>query len=433
MSCEYQCRPPPDTKQKPDEENTQSYSERNLQSNIYYIIGRIKELYREHHVYTLDQICKAINIVRIYPIAQIYYVLSKFVDNRNMVLFDKYGRFGYLLNRGKYYEFQPIEITDTRSSIRERSVPVEYKRSNIILELPSRVGEKQVNPQINTVKPANKDTAKPSQPFDAVSYEDAIKSIRELLDVVKAQHKIKSNEMNWYKNASKALEHLHIVYGFQEPQIIQYIIYHYLDSADYKTKRTLFERTVDERGFDVDPEVETHVASYFRDSIMRTSTSEGIYIANREDAQLVIRRMDGEEEPEWEEGDKFDAEEFKGDMAKYLVDKTRLNDIVGYMVQFKDQDMSFYYKDIHLKRNKKGRRCDRSGGKAPIIDMLNRVIGSKMYTEENTTALMYSGSLCVVLEMLLRRFHDDRKSGKIYCLTPEQAIQSKITDYSTAV
>jgi hypothetical protein len=102
------------------------------------------------------------------------------------------------------------------------------------------------------------------------------------------------------------------------------------------------------------------------------------------------------------------------------------------MLQFKDQDMSFYYKDIYLKRNKKGRKCDRSGGKAPIIDMLNRVIGQKKYTEENTSSLMYSGSLCVVLEMLLRKFNEEEKSGKIYYLTPEQAIQNKITDYSAS-
>jgi hypothetical protein len=99
------------------------------------------------------------------------------------------------------------------------------------------------------------------------------------------------------------------------------------------------------------------------------------------------------------------------------------------MIQFKDQDMSFYYKDINLKRNKKGRRCDRSGGKAPIIEMLNRITGPNMYTEENTSSIMYSGSLCVVLEMLLRKY-DETKMPKIYYLTPEQAILNKITDYS---
>jgi hypothetical protein len=434
MSCEYQCRPKAPQRKDDDEENKQSYTEQNLQSNIYYIIGRIKELFRERHVYTLAQICAAINVVRVYPIVQIYYALTKFVDNRSMVLFDKYGRFGYLLNRGKYYEFQPVEITDARSSIRDRSVPVEYKRGNITLELTNTVGEKAVKP--NKAKDVTKGLAKdvvkgvtrPSQHFEPVSYEDTVKSIHELIDVVKTQHTIKSTEMNWYKNTSKALEHLHIVHGFKEKHIIKYVIYHYLDSADYRVKRTLFERTIDDS---VDTEIEKHIASYFRDSIMRTKSKEGIYIANREDAQLVVR--DKEDETEWREGDKFDAEEFKDDMAKYMVDKKSLSDIVGYAIQFKDQDMSFYYKDIHLKRNKKGRRCDRSGGKAPIIDMLNRVVGSKMYTEENTSSIMYSGSLCVVLEMILRKFHDEGKSSKIYYLTPEQAIQSKITDYSSSI
>ena len=430
MSCEYQCRPKTSPRFDDGEENNQSYTEQNLQSNIYYIIGRIKELFRDRHVYTLAQICAAINVVRVYPIVQIYYALTRFVDNRSMVLFDKYGRFGYLLNRGKYYEFQPVEITDARSSIRDRSVPVEYKRSNITLELPNNVGEKIVKPNATRHKEKGKNAVKPSQHFDPVSYEDTVMSIRELIDVLKKKHTIKSNEMNWYKNASSSLEHLHIVYGFKEKQVIKYTIYHYLDSADYRVKRTLFERMVDESVFNVDPEIEKYISSYFADSVMRTKTKEGVYIANREDAQLIVRDKEGDE-PEWREGDKFDAEEFKDDSAKYLVDKNSLNDIVGYAIQFKDQDISFYYKDIHLKRNKKGRRCDRSGGKAPIINMLNRVVGSKMYTEENTSSTMYSGSLCVVLEMILRKFHDERKSNKIYYLTPEQAIQSKITDYSS--
>ena len=430
MSCEYQCTPKIPNGAK---ENTQSYNERNLESNMYYIIGRIKELFRERHVYTLSQICDAINVVRVYPITQIYYVLSKFVDNRNMVLFDKYGRFGYLLNRGKYYEFQPIEITDERSSVRERSVPVEYKRGNIVLELP----DKENIPKKNQL--ANKpEIAMRISTFEPTSYAEIIRELEEMMNIVRTPHAIKSTEMNWYKNASRAVEHLHIVHGFDEDTIIKYIVHHYLDSANYKTKRSVFQGVVDKRVYEINPELETIVAKYFRDSIMRSKTEdyEGIYIANREDAQLIIRNLgingEGEDEDtEWKEGDKFDAEDFKEEMAKYLVDKTRLNDIIGYMVQFKDQDMSFYYKDIHLKRNKKGRRCDRSGGKAPIIDMLNRVTRPKMYSEENTSALMYSGSLCVVLEMLLRKSNDDRKSGKIYYLTPEQAIQTKITDFST--
>jgi hypothetical protein len=441
MSCEYQCTPkmPEQT-----EENTQSYTEHNLESNINYIIGRIKELFRERHIYTLSQICAAINVVRVYPITQIYYVLSRFVDNRNMVLFDKYGRFGYLLNRGKYYEFQPIEITDERSSIRERSVPVEFKRGNIVLELPDKIGDrehisnKSKGPVTKKGQPVKEHAANIQSDFHPTPYEEIIRDIQSMMDIVRTPQSIKSTEMNWYKNASRAISHLHIVHGLDDDTILKYVVHHYLDSANYKTKRSAFQGIVDKRVYEFDPEIESHIHRYFRDSIMRSKTEEyeGIYIANREDVQLIIRNVivDAEDEDrEWKEGDKYDAEEFKDAIASQSVDKKSLNDIIGYMVQFKDQDMSFYYKDIHLKRNKKGRRCDRSGGKAPIIDMLNRVTTPKMYTEENTSVSMYSGSLCVVLEMLLRKSNDYAgKSNKIYYLTPEQAIKSRITDYSAS-
>jgi len=432
MSCEYQCNPALKDTDAEAEENNLSYNESNLESNIYYIIGRIKELFRERHIYTLEQICAAINVVRVYPIAQIYYVLTNFVDNRNMLLFDRYGRFGYLLNRGKYYEFQPIEITDERVSVRDRSVPVEYKRDNIVLELPESIGNKT-----KPTKKKNKNKTKDK--FDAISYEDTIAEIRDRINTVKKPQLIKSTETNWYKNASRALEHLNVVYKFTDERITKYAVYHYLDSADYRTKRTLFQVVHNlESMFQIDPEIEKHIASYFHGGVMRTKTGdrEGIYIADREDAQLIVRNVDVEDDEygfEWKDGDKFDAEDFTEEStAKYLVNKKSLNDIVGYMIQFKDQDMSFYYKDIHLKRNKKGRKCDRSGGKAPILDMLNRVVGLKMYTEDNTISVMYSGTLCVILEMLLRKFQDDKLSGKIYYLTAEQAILSKITDYSAA-
>ena len=428
MSCEYQCRPKMPEGEAEDTENVQSYSERNLTSNIYYIISRIRELFRDEHVYTLDQISTAINAVRIYPISQIYYVLSKFVDNRNMVLFDKYGRFGNLINRDKYYVFQPIEITDERSSIRERSVPVEYKRSSVILELPDRVTDRTSKKKV-----ARKPREEENDGDDGVtstSYSDTIHQIREQIEVVGKPHVIKSTEMNWYKNASKVVDHLHTVYGFDEKTIIQYVIYHYIDSAEYDVKRALFENTVNNTRFKIDEEIERNVASYFRNSIMLSDNGdkEGICIANREVIQLIVREKG---ETTWKDGDKYDMSDFKTDYSeKYLVDKKQLNDIVGYMIQFKDQDMSFYYKDIYLTRNRKGRRCDRSGGKAPIIDMLNRVMRQKIYTEENTSTSMYSGSLCVILEMLLRKFHGEEHGGNIYYLTPEQAIESKITEYS---
>lgn len=446
MSCEYQCRPKTSRRhpQPLDHTDQSTYSESHLQSNIYYIIGRIKALYRENHAYTLEQIREAINAVRVYPIQQIYYVLSLFVNDRNMVLFDKYGRFGYLINRKKYYEFQPIEITDERASILERSVPVEYKRDNIVLELPKeRTGD--IDPAVEKAADEEKegkqddtddedDVSKPGRVFIPVPYDQIIRDIADSLALAKTPQPIKSTETNWYKNASRIIEHIKYTYGLPETQITKYIVYHFLDAANYVTKRSAFEGVFDKKVFGLSPEIETHVSSYFRDLLMKSKRtgSQGIFIANREDAQLLVFNED--ESSKWREADSFELSDFAEEYEKkYVLDKRKLNAIVGYMIQFKDQDMAFYYKDIALQRNKKGRRCERAGGKMPIVETLNRVVqsddGDNIYNETNVDS-MYSGSLCVVLEMVLRGFNDARHKGQIYYMTPEQAIRNRITDYT---
>ena len=447
MSCEFQCRPKLDKSNAEVREDSSSYTESNVESNIYYIIGRIKELYRENHAYTLDQIRAAINAVRNYPVAQIYYVLSRFVSNRNMVIFDKFGRFGYLINRAKLYEFQPLEITDERASIYERSRPVEYKRKNIVLELPTEfrktATEKNAPDAVNT----NKNIERKMR-----SYKSILKELKEKYALVETEQSIKSTEMNWYKNASHASKHMQAVYGVEPAMFKRYVVFHYLDAADYATKCALFEHAFNkergnkergnkERGNKErrddgnkerrDDEYEEIIAAYFNHGIMKSKDGQtAMYIADKETARLLIK---DDATNTWKEGDKFDAVDFKQDIAdKYIVDKQRLNEIVGYMLQFKDQDMSFYYKNIRLARNKKGRKCDRSGGKAPIITMLNTVTDSQRYNESNTDSMfMYSGTLCVILEMVLRRLQETKnKHNKIYCLTPEEAILNKITDYS---
>lgn len=406
MSCAYQCRAKSDT--IPVDQST--YTESNVKSNMHYIIGRIKSLYRERHVYTLSQITAEINAVRIYPVEQIYHILSKFVNNKNMFLFDKYGRFGYLINRGKFYEFQPIEITDERASILERSKPVEYKQRNVILEVPK---EFRVEKQANSVR---------------TDYAELVRDIETQLRVLEEPQYLKSDEKNWYKNASRVIEHVKVIYGFSNDDITRYTVFHYLDSANYETKRTLFEKLFanddgNSQVYEVSPSVEEIIVEYFQPHIMRNGHRSGIFIADKETTRFLVKDAEN-----WNEGDAVDANDF----TEVKIKKERLNDIVGYMIQFKDQDMAFYSKDIHSKRNKRGRRCDRSGGKEPIIQTLNKVVGLPRYNADNVdTPFFYSGSLCVVLEMVLRHMHN-KADKRIYYLTPEQAIRNNITEYSIA-
>lgn len=262
--------------------------------------------------------------------------------------------------------------------------------------------------------------------FIPLPYADIIRDIAESLALVRTPQSIKSTETNWYKSASRIIDHVKLVYDFTDAQITQYVVYHYLDAANYITKRSAFETVFNKKVFELYPEIETHVSSYFRTKIMKSKKTNlmGIYLANREDAQLLVL------DDTWREGDSFEMDDFIEEYnEKYVLDKSRLNTFVGYMIQFKDQDMAFYYKNIELQRNKKGRRCERAGGKAPIVDTLNSVTNANIYNETNVDS-MYSGSLCVILEMVLRGLNDKMHEGRIYYLTPEQAIRNKITDYS---
>jgi hypothetical protein len=63
------------------------------------------------------------------------------VSDPNEYVNDKYGRLGRVINVGDYYLFQPIEITDKRISIHERSTPVPYKHTSVEYPLPGEVTE----------------------------------------------------------------------------------------------------------------------------------------------------------------------------------------------------------------------------------------------------------------------------------------------------
>jgi cytochrome c peroxidase len=92
-----------------------------------------------------------------------------------------------------------------------------------------------------------------------------------------------------------------------------------------------------------------------------------------------------------------------------------------------EREMVFKVKDMTEKRNNIGARID-DAGKDKVIKLLNTVINEfspPYYTDENTTFINQLG-ICITIEILMRKFSEDRRDGKYYYLTPEQAILSDI-------
>jgi hypothetical protein len=96
-SCEFVCSPN-QTIQKSDIIQD-TYNNNFVKTNNDRIVEKIKQLFKEQHVYKIDNLVNSINIVKQYPIEQIYFSLSYFINNKNEYLVDKYGRLGNLINK----------------------------------------------------------------------------------------------------------------------------------------------------------------------------------------------------------------------------------------------------------------------------------------------------------------------------------------------
>jgi hypothetical protein len=138
-NCNYTCSP---DKQKQDVNSGQNvklgtFNESFILMNVENIIKAIKQAFREKHYYKKKDLIQFINRVKAYSLLQIHFALTQMIHDNSEFLVDLYGKYGYLLNIGDYYFFQPVELNDPSISIFEKSTPIPFKRDKIILSLKS--------------------------------------------------------------------------------------------------------------------------------------------------------------------------------------------------------------------------------------------------------------------------------------------------------
>ena len=64
----------------------------------------------------------------------IYSALEEFVNNKNEIVLDKFNIKGYIIYRGDYYIFQPLDMEDTKMPLEYRMNPMSIKRKNVNIE-----------------------------------------------------------------------------------------------------------------------------------------------------------------------------------------------------------------------------------------------------------------------------------------------------------
>jgi hypothetical protein len=114
------------------------------------------------------------------------------------------------------------------------------------------------------------------------------------------------------------------------------------------------------------------------------------------------------------------------DIQKYNVPLSSINEIVGFVAEFRKKEIVFKVKDLRQKRNNNGARID-NAGKADVIKLLNQVVGEERYTNDNTEKEFSKIGLCVVLELVMRKYTDTKHNNKVFYLTPEQGLVKNIS------
>ena len=398
-SCSYECQP---TKVI-DKINLYSYDETFILLNNEKIIQKVKALFKERYVYKKDKLITSINVVRTYPLMQIYSALNQMIVDRNEFITDRYGRTGNLINIGEYYMFQPSEIKSNHITTFERNKPIDYKRNKLLITVDNKIESDNIQEQA-IIKDVTQKVATSSS---------TLYSMKENFAKALEPQDISRGETDWYRFCAHVIEDLESQ-GIDKSDLIDFLIAHQVDTLMYDDKLSLLNYLYfnDELG-----DYEQLVKKYLDKRVIKKGSIIGLFLQKQGKYKLMIKK-----EYNWLPAEQSDYNDLANEIKK-LVENIlpNLNEVFGFINNFKGGELVFKTKDLSIKRSK-GARCDQAGkkGNNGVLKTLNKILGQDKYTDKNTKGI-YALQLCVLEEFILRLRNKLKHNNKIWFLGPEQA------------
>ena len=401
--------------------NKSTYDEQFVKNNSTMIMKKIKDLFLERHVYSRDHLIGAINLVKKYPIEHIYYALTRFINNKNETITDKYGRIGHLISRGEYYAFQPNEIMDESLSVFERSFPVDYKPVSLEIELPKEIKGVPPTRDVNVRSP----TREPDMATAVLArtYSEIMEDITKTIQIVRNPDPphIKASENNWFKHENKInLLLMEPPYSLNPTEIDRYVIHHYLDVLPLADKLTLVNHVYG-NGASLSGKYTGVLKEYYDGLVLTHDEETAIVLANGEVNQMFVQGETGQWSPAQYTEEKAFARVRK---ERLVVPTYKINPTeIGFMHPFKNKEVVFKTQDMTQKRNNKGAKC---------VDSSKPAVAKKIATILAHKSIVYADSglerpqLCVLLEILMRWLTETQM--RTYFFGPERTNEMDITN-----
>lgn len=461
--CDYSCRYDKDI----DEsrlKNEDTYNENFIMNNSEKILQRIRMLMKEGYFYIKDNLIASINTPKEYPRTQIFYALTKLIDDKNEFIVDKYGRNGRLINIGEYYLFQPIELRDQNIPIFDRSVPIDYKHEMINFEISENISKQALDKRKREKEKAPKNDASTIAELMALEKADLESESEESENIegkniindfnvnIEITNKYQKNKLgrvergddNWYKHCGVVIKKMSNVFKAPSSTLIGFVIAHMIESLLYEEKLNVMDYLYSQDTI-VENSVEDYAKKYFEKISIKTPNFQAIILYNLNKRMILILN----ERNKWVEAGPEDQREIAmSEEAKQelVFDKSKYNRIVGFIGYEKNNKyLTFKTKDIDSSRDT-GARCDESGKEKtikklealldkqtfnslilrPKINKDNEIVVDK--DDNPVEEIIGHSEMCVLSELVLRYLNSNnlKKDSKKYFVTPELAIYYKL-------
>ena len=411
----------------------ETYNDDFLKMNYNGIVKRIRDLFRERVSYGRDELIASINILKKYPTSHIDYALSRFVDNKNEFVFDRWNRTGYLINRDLLYVFQPTEITDETLSVFERTVPIDHKREYVEMELP----KEKVPLLVEDEEVVETDAGSISD-----QYESIVKKLSASVDLVsewrtnKQQNiRLNSGESDWYMNLGYVFDTIIENHKVLDTDIQLFTIQHFLDLLTLEERLVLIQYLYDVEDIGVvTMPFQVEIKEYFDKKMVTVRGFKTIILVNdkisesSEDRLKIYLQSDQDNKTIWTVAQPTDRiAAIKAAIPTSFVPPAKMTRLIGFMQVFRNNDVVFKTLDLQSKL-KKGSRCG-GEGKKDVMKKVNIITSDNFqYNEENTedSNLIVKPGMCVILEMLLRHYNKGARDGLVWFLDLERAVLSKL-------
>ena len=453
--CDYTCRidKEMDLTDMPFKEVKDTHSLEVMKSNANYLMEKIKNLYRtEKKSFHKDEFKKLLS-VNSEDHDLLFYVLTKLVDG-NETVEDSFGREGRVVNRGEYYIFQPIEVSDSRSNLFENMMPINFRHARLKYKISDKINEDE--PMEVGLDPSSP-LSPTAERLANADYQSVILELKQNMKKIQdPAHKYNERDKDWSKNLNSKLldSHATLIEKYLFPffegednaikrqEIEKCAFAHLMDALNYREKKILVEKVYDPH-YKLD-DLEKWIKMYFDKShthfvngdtgsigILMTKVTKGIV------SNIVYKRDKGE----WTEEDPTDVYDLAKDMAekkktfgleisnkKKQINLARLADPLGFMGYFATtSSMVFKTKKLEQKKGvAKGSYLIKEG-KGMILKIYNEIMRSvgkdeMSDTPEDITKIGFA----IIVEIIIRHFNAQSLAGKIWYLSSEYMIEFEL-------